>query len=243
MSTNYELISFRTPDELAEAAAKAWLDAIDAANRMKASHDVALSGGRITQKFLNSVVQQGKSRKTFFDRIQFFWADERCLPPSDSESNFKLVDDFLFQPLKISEYQIHRLRGEGVPEAAAKQAEAEIRRVVRANSNNQPVLDVVLLGLGEDGHIASLAPDEPEAMISDSAVYRAVHNFAKPPPDRITIGYQTIAAARQVWMLASGKGKEAAFRESLSPTGKTSFARVLRLREQTKIFTDIAVNK
>jgi len=76
--------------------------------------------------------------------------------------------------------------------------------------------------------------------MQDKAVFRDVHNFAKPPPDRITMGYQTIAAARQVWMLASGTGKEQAFRDSLAPNGKTSFARVLKLREQTKIFSDIA---
>ena len=77
--------------------------------------------------------------------------------------------------------------------------------------------------------------------MSDAAVYRGVHYFAKPPPERITIGYQTIAAARQVWMLASGTGKEQAFRDSLAPEGKTPFARVLRLRRGTRIFTDIAV--
>jgi 6-phosphogluconolactonase len=77
-------------------------------------------------------------------------------------------------------------------------------------------------------------------MMSDQAVYRGVHNFAKPPPERITIGYQTIAAAKQVWMLASGTGKEQAFRDSLAPNGKTSFARVLRMRTGTKIFSDIA---
>jgi len=104
-----------------------------------------------------------------------------------------------------------------------------------------PVLDLIFLGLGEDGHVASLFPRESETWISDPAVYRAIHNSPKPPPDRVTLGYGTIGAARQVWMLASGSGKEQALRDSLSSTGKTSFARVLRLRTQTQIFTDIAV--
>jgi 6-phosphogluconolactonase len=241
MSTNYELISFRTPDELAKAVAKEWLDAIDIANRMKASQDVALSGGRITQKFFASVVEQMKPRKTSLDRVQFFWADERCIPPTDSESNFKLANDLLFQPLKIPDTQFHRLRGEDDPDAAAKSAEAEIRSVVGTNAQNQPVLDIIFLGLGEDGHVASLFPGEPETWDSDRAVFRAVRNFPKPPPNRITIGYQTIAAARQVWMLASGGGKEKALRDSLAMDGKTSFGRVLKLRSDTKVFTDIAV--
>lgn len=241
MSKNYELISFRTPDALAEAAAKEWLDVIESANRAGAPHNVALSGGRITQKFLNSAVEQSKPRKTSFERIHFFFADERCLPPSDPESNFKLANDLLFKPLKIPEGRIHRLRGEDAPEAAAKSAEADIRGVVSSNTQGQPVLDIVFLGLGEDGHIASLFPGEPEQWISDQAVFRAVKNFPKPPPNRITMGYQTIAAAREVWMLASGSGKETALRDSLSPADKTSFGRVLRVRKETKIFTDITV--
>jgi 6-phosphogluconolactonase len=239
--SNYELISFRTPDELAETVARTWLEAIEIANRMKASQAVALSGGRITQKFFASLVERAKSRKTSCDCVQFFWADERCLPPTDSESNFKLANDLLFRPLNISEKQIHRLRGEDGPDAAAKSAEAEMRSVVGTNAQNQPVLDIIFLGLGEDGHVASLFPSEPEAWISDKAVFRAIGNSPKPPPNRITIGYQTIAAARQVWMLASGNGKEKALRDSLVQDGKTSFARVLKIRSDTKIFTDIAI--
>ena len=236
---NYELIPCATPEEVAALAAKAWLNEIEIANRLKAPHDVALSGGRITQKFLAAAVEQSKSRNISLSQVNFFWADERCVPPTDAQSNFKLVNDGLFGPLKISPDKIHRLRGEAGPEAGAKEAEAEIRRVVGPNAHGQPVLDLIFLGLGEDGHVASLAPDEPETMTTDPAVYRGVHNFAKPPPKRITIGYQTIAAARQVWMLASGSGKEQAFRDSLAPNGKTSFARVLRLRTGTRIYSDI----
>jgi len=238
---NFELVRCATPDELAAAAAKAWLDEIERANRVTSSHDVALSGGRITGKFLAAVVEQSISRKISLSQVNFFWADERCVPPTDSQSNFKLVNDGLFVPLKIASNKIHRLRGEEGPEAGAKKAEAEIRSLVGANAHGQPVLDLIFLGLGEDGHVASLAPDEPASMEADKAVYRGVHNFAKPPPERITIGYQTIAAARQVWMLASGAGKEQPFRDSLAPGGKTSFARVLRMRTGTKIFSDIAV--
>jgi 6-phosphogluconolactonase len=241
MSKNYELISFRTPEELASAAAKAWLDEIERANRVTASLDVALSGGRITQKFLNEVVEQARSRKISLSQVNFFWADERCVPPSDAQSNFKLVNDGLFVPLKIAPDKIHRLRGEDGPEEGAKKAVVEISKFVGPNAQGQPVLDLIFIGLGEDGHVASLAPNEPESMMQDKAVFRGVHNFAKPPPERITIGYQTIAAARQVWMLASGTGKDQAFRDSLAPNGKTSFARVLKLRERTKIFSDIAV--
>lgn len=241
MSKNYELISFGTPDELARTAAKLWLDEIERSNRTSASHDVAFSGGRITEKFLPAAVEQSRSRKISLERVNFFWADERCVPPTDAESNFKTANELLFVPLKISEKQIHRLRGEDAPEVGAKRGEEDMRAVVGANSHGQPVLDLIFLGLGEDGHVASLFPREPESWVADKAVYRPIANSPKPPPNRITVGYQAIAAARQVWMLASGSAKQNALRDSLSLDGKTSFARVLRLRSQTKILTDFAL--
>src|SRR5204862_3313793 len=138
--------------------------------------------------------------------------------PMDPESNFKSADELFFSPLKIPRIQIHRIHGEDPPEAAAKAAEVEIRGTVPLNAAGQPVLDFIFLGLGEDGHVASLFPDEPETWVSDKAVYRAINNSPKPPPNRITLGYQAIGSAQQVWMLASGAGKEAALRESRSPT-------------------------
>ncbi|HZL78583.1 MAG TPA: 6-phosphogluconolactonase, partial [Candidatus Limnocylindrales bacterium] len=162
---NFELLSFASADELARAAASAWLDEIAAANRAGKMHCVALSGGRITQKFFAATVEQARTRAVSFARVHFFWADERCLPPTDPDSNYKLANELLFAPLNISAEQIHRLRGEDSPQAAVKNAEAEIRRIVPLGQNGQPVLDLVLLGMGEDGHVASLFPNAgPEVL-------------------------------------------------------------------------------
>ena len=98
---NFELISFATADELARTVAGKWLDEIEAANRAGKSHCVALSGGRIAQKFFASVAEQAKARKigdggTPFlpSNVHFFWADERCVPPDDAESNFSWRTNF-----------------------------------------------------------------------------------------------------------------------------------------------------
>src|SRR5450432_3756632 len=96
---NFELISFASADELAARAASAWLDEIAAANHAARPHCVALSGGRITQKFFAATVEQAKARAVSFERVHFFWADERCVPPTDPESNFKLANELLFAPL------------------------------------------------------------------------------------------------------------------------------------------------
>jgi len=133
VNPNAELFSFASADELARAVADAWLDEIAAVNRAGKSHCVALSGGRIAQKFFAAVVEQNQTRKVSFERVHFFWADERCVPPTAAESNFKMADGLLFQPLKISPAQIHRLRGELAPDAAVKIAEEEIRRFAPAD--------------------------------------------------------------------------------------------------------------
>ena len=236
---NFELISFATADELAQTVASAWLDKIETASRAGKLHCVALSGGRIAKTFYSAVVKQTQARGISLQSVHFFWADERCVPPDDAKSNSLLAQESLLTPLKILANQIHRVRGEDSPEAAAKKATEEICRIAPVNANGQPVLDLIFLGIGEDGHVASLFPGEPEAAISDKAVYRAVKNSPKPPPNRVTLGYAAIAAARQVWVLASGAGKERVLADSLKPTGRTPLARVLKLRSATKIFTDI----
>jgi 6-phosphogluconolactonase len=93
--------------------------------------------------------------------------------------------------------------------------------------------------MGEDGHVASLFPGESETAMSDPALFRDV-TAVKPPPLRITMGYGLIAQARQVWVLASGAGKQAALRESLS-AASTPLGRVIRQRADTRIYSDLAV--
>lgn len=234
----FELVSFANDGELARTAAAAWLDEIQLANRSGAAHRVALSGGRIARTFFSAVRKLSLARKLSFAHVQFFWADERCVPPDNPESNFRTARELLFAPLKIADDQIHRIRGEESPEFAAIEAEAEICRIVPLNHDGQPVLDLIFLGMGEDGHVASLFPGEPESAMASKAVYRSV-TATKPPPRRITLGYAAITAAQRVWVLASGSGKEGALRQSLGPSGETPLARVIKSRQQTRIYTDI----
>ena len=236
---NFELISFASADKLAQDVASAWLDEIAAANHAARPHCVALSGGRIALKFFTSVVGQAKEREISFGLVHFFWADERCVPPDDAESNFRAAHELLFAPLRINDAQIHRIHGEDSPEIAAQKATMDISHVAPKNSGGQPVLDLIFLGMGEDGHVASLFPGKMEGKMP-ADIFCAVNNSPKPPPDRVTLSYAAIAAAKNVWVLASGAGKESALRESLFPDGKTPLARVIQSRLQTKIFSDFS---
>ena len=235
-----KLNSFPNGDALAAAAAAAWLEKLEAHSRQpgNAPYTVALSGGRITKNFFAAIVQQAKARAVSFARVHFFWADERCVPPGDPESNYAMARELLFEPLDIPAGQIHRLRGEGPEPLALSEAIRDITSVAPV-AGGQPVLDMIFLGMGEDGHVASLFPGEPENVMADPAVYRAV-SAVKPPPRRMTLGYNAIVAAREVWALVSGAGKETALRESLAANGRTPLGRVLRSRRESVVFSDIA---
>jgi 6-phosphogluconolactonase len=236
---DFKLIPFATAKELARSVADAWLNEMTSAVRNGKSFHVALSGGRIANKLFETVVSQSREKRISFEQVHFFWADERCVPPDNSESNYRVARELLFDPLEVPGKNIHRIRGELEPAKAADLAEEEIRRV--ASVSGIETLDLIFLGMGEDGHVASLFPGEYEALVSDKSVYRAITNSPKPPPNRVTLGYEAIAAAKQVWVLVSGAGKQAALRESLMADGKTPLARVLQLRKHTRIFTDVPV--
>ncbi|HEV2393787.1 MAG TPA: 6-phosphogluconolactonase [Verrucomicrobiae bacterium] len=239
--SHFDLLKHPNPESLAQAAAAAWLDELGRAATQPGPYLVALSGGRIAARFLQRASELGKaSADKIFRSVHFFWGDERCVPPDDPESNFGMARQCFLQPLRIPEAQIHRIRGEDQPELAAAQAEAELCSKAQRAANGQPVIDLVFLGMGPEGHVCSLFPGEPEDLALSPAVFRPVVT-PKPPPRRITLGYPALAAARQVWLLASGEGKEEALRESLAQTRRTPLARVLAMRSHTRVFTDLAI--
>ena len=232
----FELIPCTDPLTLARTVADNWLNEVERAAQSGQKHSVALSGGRIARNFCEFAAELAVARKISFDHVHIFWGDERCVPPTDAESNFALAEKSLLSKISVPAGNIHRVRGEENPAEAAKLAETDLVKFAGKN----PSFDVVLLGMGEDGHVASLFPSEPPEVRSNPAIYRAVVG-PKPPPNRVSLGYSTIAVAKQVWVLASGDGKKEALLQSISPNGNTPLAQVLRMRNQTKLFSDIRV--
>jgi len=223
--------------ELAEIAAKEWLSLIPG---FPSAHWAAIPGGRIASAFFDAVTEHAVAAGVSFQHVHFFWSDERCVPPDHPDSNFRVADKELLGPLGISHDKIHRIKGELKLADAVTEANAAVSLLAPTNSAGQPVLDLVLLGMGEDGHVASLFPNAPASVIECETPYLAVRSSSKPPPLRISLSYAAIAAAVEVWVLISGAGKEEAFRQSLRLEGKTPLARILRSRRHTRIFTDIA---
>ena len=233
---SYTLHHFEDAETLAAAAAERWRTALLERDPAR-PFTVALSGGRIPQALYKAFA--GLAVGDSLEGVHFFWGDERVVPPTDPESNYHLAAVPLFLALKIPESQVHRMITERDEAFAVQQAEAELCRVAELNVQGQPELDLVFLGMGEDGHVASLFPGDTEAL-ETPAVYRAVTG-PKPPPRRITLGYPALAAAREVWVLASGVGKQEVLQASLVPAGDTPLARVLKSRSNTEIFTDFVL--
>ena len=220
-------VRFESADALAQAAATAWLDSLPAAG----PHFAAFSGGRIAGNFFDAITSEVRARNTTLAHVDFFWADERCVPPNDPESNYGLMRSRLLERLKVPQDRVHRIKGETEPAAAAREASAEFTSVVR------PVLDFVFLGMGEDGHIASIFPGDAMDE-SSTAFYRPVV-APKPPPRRITLAMHSMVAARNAWVLASGSGKEEALRKSLGGAS-TPLGKLLERRGFTRIFTNVS---
>jgi 6-phosphogluconolactonase len=224
---------------LARAVAKDWLTLL---GKSSGPHIAALSGGGIAKTFFAAVADLAKASGAALGNVEFFWADERCVAPSDSESNFLVAEQNLFRPMRIAPDRIHRIKGELPPLTAVSQANDETRRIARRNDAGVYIFDIIFLGIGPDGHTASLMPNARPEVLESREPYVHVDNSPKPPPNRISMTYPVLAAARQVWTLITGKGKTEALRESLRPDGKTPFARVLQSRAETRIYSDIGAS-
>jgi 6-phosphogluconolactonase len=223
-----------TPEELARAAASDFVKLVAQRADPAAPFGIALSGGRIAPLFYDAIAAEAVPRGVSFERVHFFWADERCVAPDHPESNYAQARTHLFVPLRIAESNIHRIRGENDPAASARESEKEVCAILM----KPPIFNLVILGMGEDGHIASLFPAEDPEWVDDAKIYRHVV-ATKPPPDRITLGYKPIIAARETWILISGRGKTNAFERLLRDDESLPVARVVSRRKGTKIYQDV----
>ena len=234
------MFSFSNDDDLARTGAIQWLEKGAEANAQKSPHLVALSGGRITKTFFAAVVELSEKKAISLENVHFFWADERCLPPTDPESNFYIADQLLFRPLKIHPSKIHRIHGEADPVVAANSAIFELSSIATKDTSGQPRFDLIFLGMGEDGHVASLFPNASAETIASPAPFLTISDSPKPPSRRISLSYSVIGAAREVWGLVAGAGKEQALKDSLA--GKTPLGRVIEMRKNTKIFSTVSAS-
>jgi 6-phosphogluconolactonase len=171
----------------------------------------ALSGGTTPRRFYHLMGSAPYREKVDWGRVHLFWADERCVPKEDQASNFKIVFDALLSVVPIPGKNIHAMRtGEG-PEQGARQYEEELRTFF--GSRGAPVFDLILLGMGEDGHTASLFPGS-HVLQERSRLVVPVY-LGEPRKDRITLTLPVLNQARHILFLVAGHSKARAVRAIL----------------------------
>ena len=187
-------------EELARAAADLFVSLAQEAISARGEFRVALSGGS-TPKILHAFLTTGPRREAVdWKHVFIFWGDERYVLPSDEQSNEKMARETLLNLVPIPENQIFPMYAQGGPEHAADLYSSTLSRL-----KQPPLFDLVLLGLGADGHTASLFPDEPGVFESERLVIAA-----KAPvnaPDRLTLTPPALLSARHVVFLVSGADK------------------------------------
>lgn len=164
---------------------------------------VALSGGS-TPKSLFSYWSSLPEGEIDWAKIKFFWGDERCVSPEDSESNFKMTKDHLFNNINIPEENIFRIKGENNPTDEAERY-GELLDSELEQQNGTPVFDIVILGMGDDGHTASIFPHEIELWDNKNNCVTATHPTSGQI--RVSLTGKVINAAKNVVFLVTGKNK------------------------------------
>jgi len=186
---------------LAAAAADHFADVLARTLSRRERAHVALAGGS-TPRAMNALLAASPRRdRVEWTRVVFWFGDERCVPPDDAQSNYRMNRETLLDPLGIDPAHVHRMRGEDDPTAAA----ADYDVVLRRELGERPCLDLLLLGMGPDGHTASLFPGTVAGMDNDKNCI--AHYVPQMSQWRITLTPRAINAARNVAITAGGAEK------------------------------------
>jgi 6-phosphogluconolactonase len=195
---------------VAEAASERFVEtaarAIDAAGRFL----VALSGGSTPEPFYRKLGSPAYLDRVDWERVQVFWVDERCVPPDEPGSNYAMAKEALLDQVDVRPGHVHRIRGEDDPETAAIEYERLLRRAF-ATPQGPPHpasgarLDLVVLGMGEDGHTASLFPGTPA--VAEMERWVVPVTAPAPPLRRVSMTPPVLNAAGERLFLVTGEGK------------------------------------
>jgi 6-phosphogluconolactonase len=197
------------PGVLASSVVARLVTKIIDAQALRGSAHVVLTGGRIAARVLQTVRELPAAEMIDWSRVDLWWGDERYLPAGDPDRNDTQARAALLDALPLEAGRVHAMPATDDPEgddpqAAAARYAAELAAAARPGQT-LPHFDVLMLGVGEDGHVASIFPGHPS--FDETGVTAAVHDSPKPPPTRITLTLPTIRTAEEVWLIAAGPDK------------------------------------
>jgi 6-phosphogluconolactonase len=205
-----ELLIHADANDLAYAVASRFITRVVDAQSTGGVAQVVLTGGRVAAVVYKAVAESPARVEIDWQRVEFWWGDERFLPDGDPDRNETQARDALLSHLEVDPARVHPMpadTGQGAEAAAAAYAD----ELAAAGS---PKFDVLMLGVGPDGHVASLFPGYPQLEVMDVETV-AVHDSPKPPPTRISLTFPRLDRAREVWFVVSGEDKADAVAQAL----------------------------
>ena len=210
-----QILIFDNSQEVARAAADRFVEIAHAAINESGRFSVALSGGSTPKIVYELLASDEYKDRLDWTKVHIFFGDERCVPPDDAESNYRMANEAMLSRLPVPPQNIHRMQGVGDAAANARLYEDELRTYF--NDSSWPRFDLVFLGMGDDGHTASLFPNSPA--LSEHAAWVAANWVEKFNAFRITMTLPAINHAAHVIFLVTGEGKAARLAEVLSGEG------------------------
>jgi 6-phosphogluconolactonase len=225
MSASPELIIHRDAEVLAQAVAARLITRIVDVQSLRGAAHVVLTGGTVGIKTLAAVADSPARAAVDWSRVHLWWGDERFLPSGHPDRNETQARDALLTGLVteglLTESQIHAMPAADsigiTPEDAASQYAETLASFAR-DGEDVPAFDVLMLGMGPDGHVASLFPGHPALYEKDRSVV-GVHGSPKPPPLRVSLTLPALEAAQEVWVVAAGAEKAKAAHLAFSDAG------------------------
>ena len=203
---------------LAAATADRLLGRLVVAQNLRGRASVVLTGGSIGIAVLRAVREGARHTAVDWSRVDVWWGDERYVAADDPERNALQAHEALLDHVPLDPTRVHEMPAADGPYGtdvdAAAAAYAAALRAAAAPDDTVPGFDVLLLGMGPEGHTASIFPDSPAVHDARSAF--AVRDCPKPPPTRVSLGFSAINQAREVWVVVSGEAKADAVRRALA---------------------------
>ena len=168
---------------------------------------VALSGGSTPQGLYRLLAEPPYRGRVDWGRVEIFWGDERCVPPDHHDSNFRMANEAMLAKLPLRPGHVHRMEAERTDrDSAAREYQAEIARAFGVDANGEPpAFDLILLGMGPDGHTASLFPHT--AALGETKRWVVINHVPQHNTDRMTLTYPVLNRAREVLFLVAGADK------------------------------------
>jgi 6-phosphogluconolactonase len=212
-----------SPDVLANATAARLVTRLVDAQASRGTASVVLTGGRIGIQVLRAVRDNPARDAVDWRKLDVWWGDERFVPADDPERNDRQAREALLDHVPLDPARVHPMLpsdgGMAPEEAAGRYAEELAAAARQENHGPTPQFDVLMLGVGPEGHVASLFPELPG--VYEERPVTAVRGCPKPPPTRISLTFPTLNRARELWLIAAGEEKAPAVALALTGAGRT----------------------